>query len=193
MPPEPSAGALITLEEVTVGYTGPVAGPVSFTVHAGEVLGLGGANGVGKSTLLRAITGTARVHSGAIRRMPGLRISHHQQRPARPPELPLLGHELLRLLDADHVREPLAVIPLMDKPVRAMSGGQFQLLQTWACFAAPVDLILLDEPTNNLDSQAIATLSDLLHNLGEQRAVLLVSHEQQFLQEHCDRIVDLGT
>ena len=190
--PEPSAGELITVEQVTAGYTGPVAGPVSFAVHRGEIVGLGGVNGAGKSTLLRAITGASRVFSGHIRRAADLRISHHWQRPEQSPELPLLGRELLALLDADRSDPPALLRPLLDRPLRALSGGQFQFLQAWACLAAPVDLVLLDEPTNNLDGDAIAELSGLLAQASRNRAVLLVSHEQAFLDRHCDRIVEIA-
>ena len=190
---DPSPGVLITLDQIEAGYAGPVAGPASFSVARGEIVGLGGPNGSGKSTLLRAITGAARIFSGHIERAAALRVSHHWQRPERPPELPLLGRELLALLAADRTTTPALIRPLLDRPLRALSGGQFQLLQTWACLAAPVDLVLLDEPTNNLDGPAIAALSDLLRGLGPERAALIVSHEQEFLRAHCDRIVDLST
>ena len=190
--PEPSAGGLVTADQVTAGYTGPVTGPVSFHVARDEIVGLGGPNGAGKSTLLRALTGTARVFSGAIERAPGLRVSHHWQRPERPPALPLLGRELVGLIAATDAPVPEPARALLDRPVRALSGGQFQFLQTWACLAAPVDLVLLDEPTNNLDGTAISTLAGLLGERPPGRSVLMVSHERRFLEEHCDRIVELG-
>lgn len=188
----PSRGPLIALDQVEAGYAGPVAGPASFHVARGEIVGLGGPNGSGKSTLLGAITGAARIFRGRIQRPADLRVSHHRQRPERPPELPLLGRELLALLAADHAATPAIIRPLLERPLRALSGGQFQLLQTWACLASPVDLVLLDEPTNNLDGPAIAALSDLLRGLGPERAALIVSHEQAFLRAHCDRIVELS-
>lgn len=189
--PEPSAGVLVTLDQVTAGYSGPVTGPASFAVHRGETVGLGGPNGAGKSTLLRALTGAARVFSGAITRATGVRMSHHWQRPESPPELPLLGRELVDLLAGPETVPPALIRPLLDRPVRALSGGQFQLLQAWACLAAPVDLVLLDEPTNNLDGDAIAALGTLLTQRGPQRAILMVSHEREFLASHCDRFVEL--
>ncbi len=174
------------------GYTGPVVGPVSFALHPGEVLGLGGANGAGKSTLLRALTGCARVFAGNIHRgKPNLTLAHHQQRPERPPELPILGRELLALLAPRH-SVPAIIEPLLDRPIAAMSGGQYQLLQTWACLGSDADVVLLDEPTNNLDGTAISALSGLLRDLAPRRAVLLVSHEQMFLDDNCHRRLDIS-
>jgi len=174
------------------GYTGPVVGPVSFDLHAGEVLGLGGANGSGKSTLLRALCGTARVFSGRIdRRRSGVRITHHQQRPEKPPELPLLGSELVALLGAQSDPPPL-ITGLMAQPIARMSGGQYQLLQAWACLNSGAEVVLLDEPTNNLDAVAIDVLSGILHGLGPDRAVILVSHERAFLEANCSRQLDIS-
>lgn len=176
---------------MVAGYSGPVVGPVSFELHAGEVLGLGGANGAGKSTLLKALTGTAKVFSGAIRRQADLHITHHRQRPERPPELPLLGGELLVLLGAE--KQPLESIkPLIDRPVAAMSGGQYQFLQAWACINSGAEVVLLDEPTNNLDGDAIDALGETLRNLGSGRAAILVSHERAFLEANCDRQLDVS-
>lgn len=191
MTAEASDDWLVAIEELTAGYTGPVMGPVSFCVRPGEVVGLSGINGSGKSTLLRALTGEARVFSGKARRKPGLRMIHHRQRPERPPELPLLGAEFLNLLNADSSQAPERIRALLERPLRDMSGGQFQFLQAWACLEARVDLVLLDEPTNNLDGAAIAALSALLKQRSAGRSVVLVSHEQDFLYGHCDRVVTI--
>ena len=182
---------LARYDAVRAGYQHPVVGPVSFEIRPGEVLGLTGANGTGKSTLLNAITGVARIFSGAIERRPDLSISHHRQRPELPPELPLLGRELLGLFRVDIQKMPQLLTPLLDKPLSEFSGGQFQFLQACACLGSGADLVILDEPTNNLDGNAIAALSSILTHLDAHRSVLLVSHEQAFLREQCSRMVDL--
>jgi len=182
---------LVTFEAVRAGYRKPVVGPVSFQVMPGEILGLSGANGAGKSTLLNALTGVARVFSGHIRKSAGLSISHHRQRPELPPELPLTGRELLKLMNADHRNQPERLQPLLDRPLAKFSGGQFQFLQACACIGSQSDLIILDEPTNNLDGHAINALSGLLSALAPHRGVLLVSHEQAFLEDHCSRVIDI--
>ncbi len=182
---------LIRLDQVTAGYSGPVVGPVSFSVGSGEIVGLGGANGAGKSTLLRALTGTARLFGGRIDCHRALTIGHHQQRPEKPPELPLTGRELLALLGAESP-PPDAVKPLLKRPIAKMSGGQYQLLQAWACIDSGARLVLLDEPTNNLDGTAIEALDGMLATLGSSRSAILVSHEQPFLDRHCQRKVEVS-
>lgn len=184
--------AFLTMDNVVAGYTTPVVGPVTFSVAPGEVVGLGGHNGAGKSTILRSITGMSRIFSGAIIRAEGLSIAHQWQRPELPPELALLGHELFALLGANPATAPEIIQPLLYKPLYQFSGGQFQLLQTMACICSPAKLVLMDEPTNNLDGRALDALSEMLHSYCSSRAILLVSHEKAFLAQHCTSMVEVG-
>ena len=174
------------------GYARPVVGPLSFSVESGHVVGLGGPNGVGKSTILRSITGVAHVFAGRIRRANDLTLAHQWQRPELPPELALLGGELFSLLGADPGHAPDMIRPLLAKPLYKLSGGQYQLLHTFACLCSPARLVLMDEPTNNLDGRALEALSSILNRLDPDRAVLLVSHEASFLERHCTRTVEVG-
>jgi ATPase subunit of ABC transporter with duplicated ATPase domains len=182
---------LLELIDVRGGYAQPVVGPVSFAVRPGEVLGLKGVNGVGKTTILRLITGAARLFEGTLRRAPGLTVAHHRQRPERPPELPLTGMEMLQVAAARTARLPRRLEALGRRCLEEMSGGEFQLLHAWTCLLGPAQLVLLDEPTNNLDQQAIELLLTELETLAPGRAVLMVSHESDFLERACHRIVPL--
>ncbi len=183
---------LLKLDNVVAGYTTPVVGPVAFSLAPGEILGLGGHNGAGKSTILRSITGMARIFAGTITRSDGLTISHQWQRPELPPELALMGRELFALLGADPDSAPAIIQPLLEKPLYQFSGGQFQLLQTMACVCSPAKLVLMDEPTNNLDGRALDALSEMLHRLEKSRAVILVSHEKAFLEKHCTSMLEVS-
>ncbi len=76
--------------------------------------------------------------------------------------------------------------------VDRVSGGQFQLLQVWACLGASSDLVLLDEPTNNMDPAAIEALAQLVESSRAGRAVMVISHEREFLERVCARIIDVS-
>ncbi len=182
---------LLRVVNLIAGYAGPVTGPVSFSVCEGHIIGLGGPNGSGKTTLLKAITGVAKIFSGKIKKADHTLITHHWQRPEKSPELALLGRELFSLLGADPKKSTSRIDKLMDVPLNQLSGGQFQFLQTAACLASPANLVILDEPTNNLDGGAIEDLSALLKNHAPHRSVILVSHEKPFLKEHCERTIEL--
>lgn len=184
--------ALLVLDQAVAGHGGPVTAPTSFALSRGECLGLLGPNGVGKSTLLHAVLGTARLWSGQIRRQAGLRLRHLPQRPARPAELPLTGREMLTHLGALAIPPPPSLARRLDQRVDRLSGGEYQLLCLWACLAGDADLVLLDEPTNNLDRAHTYLAAEEINAERGRRATLIVSHDLAFLERTCTRVIDLA-
>jgi zinc transport system ATP-binding protein len=187
---------LLQVDGLRAGYHRPVVGPLWFEIRPGEVLGLWGANGSGKSTVLNAIARGARIFSGEIRRAPGLTLAYQEQRPVRLAAMPLTGLDLLRAAGALGVPAPGPVAPLLGRRIDRLSGGQYQLLCVWCALAAPADLVVLDEPTNNLDPETESLLAGLLGSQasgpeGGRRAVLVVSHEAAFLRAACSRVIPL--
>jgi ABC-type Mn2+/Zn2+ transport system ATPase subunit len=184
------SGPLLRVEGLVAGYGRPVVGPVSLDICPGEVVGLWGANGCGKSTLLNAIADRADLLAGRIVRMPGLVIAYQAQQPVRLASMPVTGRELLRFAGASLQDMPDALEAFSRRRIDRLSGGQYQLLCVWAAIAGRADLILLDEPTNNLDPEREALLTEMLtpSRLARRdassaqpvpdRAVLLVSHER---------------
>ncbi len=183
--------ALLRVEGLVAGYKWPVVGPQSFTLTAGEVVGLWGANGTGKSTLLNAIGRGARVFHGTIERAPGLTLAYQQQLPVRLPVMPLTGRDLMRAAGAHQGNTPPALEESLQRRIDTLSGGQYQLLCVWAALGSAADLVLLDEPTNNLDPQTERLLSEILSEQRGKRAVLLVSHERCFLDSVCSRVLEV--
>ena len=182
---------LIRCDAVAAGYGKPVIGPVSFAAARGDVIGLAGANGSGKSTLLKALIGTARIHAGRLDRQPRLQISHQQQDFDTLEGLPLSGLELLDLTGAGSEGLPPWLAPRLGERLDRLSGGQVQLLRVWACLMAPADLVLLDEPTNNLDREGTAFLAATLARHSADRAIIVVSHDAPFLQSVCTEVIEL--
>jgi ATPase subunit of ABC transporter with duplicated ATPase domains len=183
---------LLLASGLVAGYSQPVIGPLSFSVLPGEVVGLWGANGCGKSTLLRAIADQARIFAGSLERPPGLRLRWQMQQPVRLDEMPLNGHDYLRCAQADREQPPARLTPWLNRRVDTLSGGQFQLLAVWSMLAGSADLVLLDEPTNNLDPGSEQFLVDMLRSEQGQWAALVVSHERQFLEQACNRVLEIG-
>jgi ATPase subunit of ABC transporter with duplicated ATPase domains len=183
---------LLSYRDVVAGYSEPIVGPVSFDLHPGDVLALVGPNGCGKSTLIGALTGASRLLSGEVVRAEGLSIAYQRQRPVRDTDVPLRADELLRLTGAGGSEPPESLRPLLKLRVDRLSGGQFQLLNVWACLGGEARLIVLDEPTNNMDPSAVRALADLLHSARSDRAVLVVTHDARFLEGVSARILEVG-
>lgn len=183
----------MTIEQLVAGWQQPATQPFDLTLAAGEIVGLTGPNGVGKSTLLAALAGRARVFSGRIEQQPGLRLALQTQDVPPVDGLPLSGRELLALTGASAEGLPPWLAERIDIRLDRLSGGQRHYLALWAILQAPADLVLLDEPTNNLDAAGVAHLTAHLRERAEAGAgMIVVSHDAAFVEGVCDRVLVLG-
>ncbi|MEI6664910.1 MAG: ABC transporter ATP-binding protein [Chloroflexota bacterium] len=215
-----TTGTLLRLHdlEVRIGDTTIVRG-VSLEVRRGEVLGLIGPNGAGKSTLLRAATGLLPLAHGTVevagapldqldRRARAQAIAVVQQIPEAPPtmrvaELVLLGrnpHLGLLARESAHdyavtqeAMERAGCADLVDRMLGTLSGGQRRRAFIARALAQEASLLLLDEPTANLDVQAQCEIFELVRSLAADGAgVLVVVHDLTLAATYCDRLVLLA-
>lgn len=181
---------------LTIGQ--PLFSDLSFTVNAGDRIGLIAANGRGKTSLLAALAGLDEPTSGDITRARGLKTALVTQN-IPPALLPLSFRDaVLAVLEpdqalgeswrADIVMDDLAVpAEMRDRPLSDLSGGwQRSALLARAAVSEP-DLFLLDEPTNHLDLSRIGLLQDWLANLPRDVAVIVTSHDRAFLDAATNR------
>ncbi len=182
--------ALIRATALVAGWQRPATAPLDFTLESGQILGLTGANGVGKTTLLSALAGRARVFSGTLETRPGLRLALQTQDVPPVEGVPLCGRELLALTGAAGDGLPPWLIGRLDDRLDRLSGGQRHYLALWAILRAPANLILLDEPTNNLDAAGVDHLTSALHRLaGSGTGIVVVSHDHEFVEAVCDQVI----
>lgn len=187
-----SAPPLLSYRGVVAGWTAPVVGPISFDLSEGELVALVGPNGCGKSTLIGAFTGAARTFSGLVAKREGATAAVQRQHPVREAEIPLNGHELLKLTGAHHRPPPPILSPLLDSRIDRLSGGQFQILSVWACLASDAAIVILDEPTNNMATATVEMLVPLLEASRPGRGILVVTHDERFLSRAAGRRVEVA-
>lgn len=185
---------LIRVQGLVAGWERPATQAFDLELRCGEIVGLTGPNGVGKSTILSAIAGRARVFSGLTEVKSGLRLALQTQDVPPVDGLPLSGRELLQMTGADARALPSWLTERLDVRLDRLSGGQRHYLALWAVLMTEADVILLDEPTNNLDAAGSEHLCSVLRQLANiGRAILLVSHDADFVTKVCDRVLHLGS
>ncbi len=193
---------LLAVKTLTLTVGIPLFSDLSFSLAAGDRLGLVAANGRGKSSLLRCLAGALDPTAGEITRARGLTVALVEQDPAPA----LLQHPMRAAVlaalpadvaesetwRADIVLDDLAVPEaLRDQALGALSGGwQRMALLARAAIAEP-DVYLLDEPTNHLDLSRIGLLHRWMQALPRGTGVILTSHDRAFLDEATSRTLFL--
>lgn len=162
----------------------------STTILRGDKVGLIGPNGAGKSTLLKIILGELTPNQGNVRLGSNLSIAYFDQMRNRLDLDATLedfispGSEWIEIGDKrQHVKSYLGDFLFSparaNSPVRSLSGGERNRLLLARLFARPANVLVLDEPTNDLDIETLEVLEELLQNY--TGTVFLVSHDRTFL------------
>ncbi len=186
---------IIATDGVSVGYDGRVVlSGLSLRIDNDDRIALLGANGNGKSTLVKLLAGKLKPMQGAITRAPTLRVGYfaqHQLDELAPDDSPY-DHVRRLMPDAPEakVRTHVGTIGFRQSTantkVENLSGGEkARLLVGLATFSAP-HLVILDEPTNHLDIDSRAVLIEAINDF--PGAVILVSHDQYLLEACADRL-----
>lgn len=196
---ERSGFKVVTCENVSFGYgERPVVRDLSVRIERGDKIGIVGPNGAGKTTLLRLLLGQLAPQSGVVEHGTRLEVVYFDQLRAQ-------LDESMRVQDA--VADGNATVTINGRtrhvisyledflfeparartPIRALSGGERNRLLLARLFTKPANVLVLDEPTNDLDAETLELLEDLLVEFGG--TVLLVSHDRAFLNEVCTSLL----
>jgi ATP-binding cassette, subfamily C, bacterial CydCD len=214
------ATADIAVEGLSVSYPGrpqPALDSLSLHVEAGEIVALAGPSGCGKSTLLGVLLGFVATQSGAVRvggcDLAELDADAWRARLAWVPQRPHLfarsiaenvrlgrqdasEEELATAIAAAGLTDVVAGLPngldtVLGERGAGLSAGERQRVALARAFLRDASLLLLDEPTANLDGETEQTVLDAVAHLAHGRTVILVAHRPALL-DMADRVVDLA-
>ena len=191
---------VLTLEQITKNYgIKPLMDHVDLTIETGDRIGVIGVNGTGKSTFLRVCAGMEEADSGKRITASGMRVGYLPQSPDFTPGT-TVWQEVLRHA-AQNQKESAEFecramltrlgITNFEQDVSTLSGGQKKRVAMAAALAGQVELLILDEPTNHIDSETVEWLETYL--AGYRGALLMVTHDRYFLERVCNRMVELDS
>jgi iron complex transport system ATP-binding protein len=213
---------VLKADNLSIGYQTKklktvIAEHINFELHKGELIGLIGANGIGKSTLLKTLTKSQKALDGVIfingkklEIIPNINLAkmlsvvlteNVSQTNLSVQELIALGRQpytnwLGSLSDEDKVKtqqaiEAIKISDLADKNCYELSDGQLQKVMLARALAQDTDIIILDEPTTHLDLYHKVSVLKLLQKLAKttQKTILFSTHEINVTLSLCDKIL----
>jgi len=186
-----SSELVFEAEDVAVAYGDrTIFSGLTTRILRGERIGIVGPNGAGKSTLLKLLLGELEPTSGRVRRGGRLEVAYYDQQRAQLDLDAPVAHTINARSDfvlvngenrhiSGYLRDFLFRPDQLLTPARALSGGERNRLLLARLFAQPANLLVLDEPTNDLDIDTLELLQELVAEFSG--TLLLVSHDRAFL------------
>ena len=173
---------------------------VDIQVCRGEIVTLIGPNGSGKTTLVRALLELEKPETGTVERKAGLRTGYTPQSLTIDRTLPLNVRRFLEM-SGETVSDVLSVMlasvgapNLMNQEMRLLSGGEQKRVLLARALLRDPDLLVLDEPTANVDIHGQMEFYDLIRRIRDERhcGILLVSHDLHLVMSATDRVICLN-
>ncbi|MEE0692316.1 MAG: ABC-F family ATP-binding cassette domain-containing protein [Lachnospiraceae bacterium] len=182
-----SGKVIFETSDLVIGYDEPLSRPLNIRMERGQRIALTGANGIGKTTLLKSILGLIPPYSGSVQRGDYQYIGYFEQE-AAPDNSTTCIEEIWQefpSLTQYEVRSVLAKCGLTTKhiesQVRVLSGGEQAKVRLCKIINRETNILLLDEPTNHLDVDAKEELKRAL--LEYKGSILLICHEPEFYRD----------
>jgi zinc transport system ATP-binding protein len=207
---------IIDMQGVSFAYDNQlVLNKIDLQVEAGEFLGIVGPNAGGKSTLLKLILGLLKPLRGQIQilgktpRQASRSIAYVPQYPAFPRDFPMTVQQCVLMgrlgigsmlgwyshIDHDVVTRVLCEVEadtLALRTLSSLSGGQLQRVLLARALACEPQILVLDEPTANIDQRLESDIFDLLKHLNKRLSILVVSHDVGFISSYVSRVACLN-
>lgn len=186
----------LLVKQLAVGYQYPVLSDIEFHIQGGQKVAVTGFNGIGKSTLLKTLTGQISEMQGYYKFSDQVTVGYFEQdlvweEPEWTPiQIVSDAHPEMVIKD---IRKHLAQCGISQKhalqPIKTLSGGEQAKVKKCLLTLIPCNFLIMDEPTNHLDIQAKEALKTALSQFSG--TVLLVSHEEAFYRDWVQRVMNI--
>ncbi len=181
----------------------PLFQNVTATLEGEEIVGVVGPSGSGKSTLLAIIAGWLKPTAGVVRGAEQARFAWAFQNPIGSARRTAIDHVVLPLIARGQSREEAEsrASTLLDsfglgqvggRPFSALSGGEAQRLMLARATASSPDIMLVDEPTAQLDPSSASSVVDVLGHLASTGSLVIIATHDPKVRARCTRLVELG-
>lgn len=191
---------LINVNNISLNHNGKnILDDVSFKLHQGEFITLIGPNGAGKSSLIKILLGVIKQDSGDVSYNDKVRLGYTPQTFTANPYIPISVKDFLTLnqkLESTFMQQTFdltGINELLQLPLKNLSGGELQkVLLTRALLNKP-NILILDEPAQNLDVDGQMQLYKLIQDIHQQQncAVLMVSHDLHRVMKESTQVLCL--
>ncbi|MBT7412483.1 MAG: metal ABC transporter ATP-binding protein [Candidatus Thioglobus sp.] len=191
---------LISANNITLNHHGKsVLDNVSFELKQGEFITLIGPNGAGKSSLIKVLLGLIKPNHGGVNRAKNIRLGYTPQAFSPNPFIPISVFDFLNLnqkVDQDFVHETAVftgIESLLNTPLKSLSGGELQRVLLSRALLKKPNVLILDEPAQNLDVNGQMHLYKLIQDIHQQQdcAVLMVSHDLHRVMKESTQVLCL--
>jgi zinc transport system ATP-binding protein len=207
---------VIDIDNVSFNYGAvPVLEDISLKIYEDEFIGIIGPNASGKSTLLKLILGLIQPDKGSIHKFNHdgndvhnyigyvpQHVTFSRDFPVTVSEVVMMGHvtaksKLFRyskneISTAKQAMQALEIDDIANRQVGALSGGQLQRVLIARALVCQPEILLLDEPTSNVDMRVEEDIFALLKNYSEHMTIIVVSHDIAFISGYVDRVACLN-
>ena len=189
---------LLTAEKISKSYSEKILlKDIVLGISSGDKIGVIGINGTGKSTLLKIIAGLEAPDTGTITKASGVRVGYLPQNPVFEDGVTVLKQVMFGIAEQQRESKEYECKSILtklgitdfDAPVRQLSGGQKKRVSMASALVTPVEVLVLDEPTNHMDNDMVDWLEAYLARY--TGAILMVTHDRYFLDRVTNKIVEL--
>lgn len=198
---------LIKCDTLSFSYRDtPILTNVSYEVNPGEFIALIGPNGSGKTTMLQLLMGFLKPKSGSLSLDSSARLGYVPQTPHFDKAFPVSALDIVEMGCVDtytpfigisaagreravHALERVGMAEFSKQPFGSLSGGQAQKVLIARALVSNPSILILDEPTANVDAQSEKGILDLIHSLKRETTILMVTHDFHAITHFVDRVL----